>query len=55
MMDTRDNETFLIADDLDAAFLGIGRRGGQPYLAVYSICKATTLLMDRDGLTADQA
>ena len=55
MMDTRDNETFLIADDLDAAFLGIGRRCGQPYLAVYSICKATTLLMDRDGLTADQA
>ena len=55
MMDTRDNETFLIADDLDAAFLGIGRRCGQPYLAVYSICKATRLLMDRDGLTADAA
>ena len=46
---------FLAADDLDAAFLGIGRRCGQPYLAVYSIDRATTLLMERDGLTAEAA
>jgi hypothetical protein len=49
------DETFLTADDLDAAFLGIGRRCGQPYLAVYSISKAIAVLMDRDGLTHDAA
>ena len=55
MMDTRDHATFLTADDLDAAFLGIGRRCGQPYLAVYSISKAIAVLMDRDGMTHDAA
>lgn len=49
------DETFLTADDLDAAFLGIGRRCGQPYLAVYSISKAIAVLMDRDGMTHDAA
>jgi hypothetical protein len=54
MTPTRDKH-FLTADDLDAAFLGIGRRCGQPYLAVYSIPKATAILRERDGLTAEEA
>jgi hypothetical protein len=49
------DEDVLIADGLDEAFLGIGRRCGQPDLAVYSIPKATAILMDRDGMTEDEA
>ena len=49
------DKDFLTADDLDAAFLGIGRRCSQPYLAVYSIDRAIALLMDRDGMTHDVA
>jgi len=48
-------EDFLIADGLDAAFLGIGRRCGQPDLAVYSIPKAIAILMDRDGMRDEDA
>jgi hypothetical protein len=49
------DEDFLIADGLDAAFLGIGRRCGQPDLAVYSIPKAIEILVDRDGIDDQEA
>ena len=45
----------LLADGLDAAFLGVGRRGGQKEVAVYSIPKAIDLLVTRDGMSAEDA
>ena len=49
------DEDFLIADGLDAAFLGIGRRCGQPDLAVYSIPKTIEMLVNRDGIDDQEA
>ena len=37
--DGRD-EGLLLADGLDEAFLGVGRRCGQPEIAVYSVARA---------------
>jgi hypothetical protein len=45
----------LLADGLDAAFLGVGRRCGQKEVAVYSIPKAIDLLVTRDGMSAEDA
>ena len=45
----------LLADGLEAAFLGVGRRCGQKDLAVYSIPKAIDLLVTRDGMSAEDA
>jgi hypothetical protein len=45
----------LLADGLDEAFIGVGRRCGQKDVAVYSIPKAIDLLVTRDGMTAEDA
>jgi hypothetical protein len=45
----------LLADGLEAAFLGVGRRCGQKDVAVYSIPKAIDLLVTRDGMSAEEA
>jgi hypothetical protein len=45
----------LLADGLDAAFLGVGRRCGQKDIAVYSIPKAIEVLRTRDGMTEAEA
>jgi len=45
----------LLADGLDAAFLGVGRRCGQKDVAVYSIPKAIEVLRTRDGMTEAEA
>ena len=41
----------LFADGLEAAFVGVARRCGQPDLAVYSIPKAIRVLVQRDGMS----
>tara|TARA_R110000824_G_scaffold10908_2_gene47714 strand:+ start:313 stop:573 length:261 start_codon:yes stop_codon:yes gene_type:complete len=45
----------LFADGMDAAFLGVARRCGQPDLAVYSVQRAIRVLRDRDGMSEDEA
>ena len=50
-----DDEDLLFADGFDAALLGIGRRCGQPDIAVYSITLAIGILMARDGMTEEDA
>ena len=49
------SEQILLADGLEGAFLGIGRRCGQPDLAIYSIPKAIRILVTRDGMSEDEA
>jgi len=44
----------LEADGLKKAFLGIGRRCGQPDIAVYSIPKVLEVLQE-DGMTYEEA
>ena len=43
------------ADGLDAAFVGVARRCGQPDLAVYSIPLAIRVLVQRDGMSEEEA
>ena len=45
----------LFADGLDAAFVGVARRCGQPDLAVYSIPLAIRVLVQRDGMSEEEA
>jgi len=45
----------LLADGLDEAFLGVGKRGCQKDVAVYSIPKAIDVLVQRDGMSAEEA
>lgn len=51
---TEVNPEALTCDGLDEALVGIGRRCGQPTLAVYDFNKAVTLLQS-EGLTVDEA
>jgi hypothetical protein len=44
----------LLADGFDDAFIGVGRRCGQPTLAVYSIDKCIDILVEA-GSTPDEA
>jgi hypothetical protein len=45
----------MTADGLDNALVGVGRRCGQPTLAVYSVNKVLEILMKRDGMTDEEA
>jgi hypothetical protein len=45
----------LLANGLNDAVIGIGRRCGQPDLAVYSIEKCVQILVERDGMEEDEA
>ena len=45
----------LTADGLQEAFLGMGRRCGQPDIAVYSTAKCREILQKRDGMTYSEA
>ena len=49
------DEDLLLADGFDGALIGIGQRCGQPNLAVYSIPLALGILVDRDGMTIEEA
>ena len=44
-----------LADGLEAALVGVGRRCGQPDLAVYSIEKAIEVLMQDQGQSREEA
>lgn len=49
------SDPMLTADGLDAAIIGIGQRCGQPDLVVYDIHKVIDILVERDGMTHDEA
>ena len=48
-------DTAVIFDGLDAALIGFGRQHAGPVLAVYSMEKIVKALMDRDGMTEEDA
>jgi len=50
-----DNPEALWPDGFDGAYLGVARRCGQPTLATFSVEKALRILMDRDGMTQEEA
>jgi len=45
----------LLADGFEGAFIGVATRCGQPTLAVYSANKCIKLLVERDGMTYEEA
>ena len=45
----------LLADGFEQAFIGVGRRSGQPDIAVYDELKCIEILVTRDGMTIDEA
>ncbi len=45
----------LLADGFEGAFIGVATRCGQPTLAVYSAHKCIKLLVERDGMTHEEA
>lgn len=45
----------LLADGFEEAFIGVVRKMGQPDVACYDINTMRTVLMFRDGMTADEA
>ena len=52
---TDDREGLFLADGFDTAFIGVGRRCGQPDGAVYDITAMVALLVKRDGMTHSEA
>ncbi len=49
------NEDALLADGFEEAFIGPAVRCGQPTLACYSYSKAADVLMNRDGMSLEEA
>jgi len=45
----------LTADGFDDAFLGVGRRCSRPDVAVYDVSKMVSILVERDGMSMDEA
>jgi fucose permease len=45
----------LLVDGFEDAFLGVGMRCGQPDIAVYDWHICVQVLMDRDGMTEEEA
>jgi|TARA_R110000796_G_scaffold41094_3_gene101439 hypothetical protein len=45
----------LKADGLDSAIIGVGSRCGQKDLLIYDIDKVIWILMQRDGMTDEEA
>lgn len=50
-----ENPDALLADGFEAAIVGIGRRCGQPTVAVYSRERCLRVLQERDGLSREEA
>lgn len=50
-----ENPEALLADGLDDALIGIGRRASRPPLAVYDYETAVNVFINRDGMTRDEA
>jgi hypothetical protein len=60
MDETRDwiaeyNPEALLADGYEDAIVGIAERCGQPVLVVYDAAKCIQILMDRDGMSKEEA
>jgi hypothetical protein len=49
------NPQALKADGFDDAIIGIASRCGQPDLIAYDVSKCLTILMERDGMSIDEA
>jgi hypothetical protein len=49
------DESTLLMDGFEDAFLGFSRRINEPVLAVYSYDKMVEVLMTRDGMDYDEA
>jgi len=48
-------EELLLADGFDEAVIGVGERCGQPPLVVYDAEKCIAILMQRDGMSHQDA
>ena len=49
------DEEILTADGFDSALIGVGERAGQPTIAMYDKDKCINLLIERDGMTEEEA
>lgn len=49
------NGEALLADGFDAALIGVADRCGQPSLVVYDAQKCIEILIERDGMTPEDA
>ena len=49
------NPDMLLADGLEAAFIGVTANHHHPQVAVYSVEKCIQVLMDRDGMDREGA
>lgn len=49
------DESALLMDGFDEAFIGFSRRGNEPLLACYSYDKMIETLIERDGMDYDEA
>lgn len=54
LLESRD-ESLLLADGFDDAFIGVSDRMNEPLLAVYSYDKMVEVLKSRDGMTDEEA
>jgi hypothetical protein len=54
-MEFDEDEELLYADGLDAAILGVGTRCGQPNVVVYDVAKVIDILVNRDGMSYEEA
>lgn len=50
-----ENPKALWPDGFEDAYIGQARRCGQPTLASFSVSKCIKILMDRDGMTYEEA
>jgi len=50
-----DYERILLADGFDAAFIGVGSQFSNEPVAVYDRNKCIEILMDRDGMSDEEA
>jgi hypothetical protein len=50
-----EDDTLLFADGLDDAIIGVGERCSQPNTVIYSYDKVIEILMQRDGMSFDDA
>jgi hypothetical protein len=49
------NPDALLADGLEGAFIGFTLNHHRPHVAVYDIDKCISILMERDGMTHEEA
>lgn len=49
------DEEILTADGFDYALIGVCERAGQSTIAVYDIDKCINILIERDGMTEEEA